>query len=144
MNTEKTLVNCYFHGARYFDPQLSRWPCPDPLSESYSSLSPFAYVANNPVNYIDPNGMLYAKPSDWERQQAQEGGGYYNWELAMKVAGMMGSQFEFSASAQYTGSPERGIEVGTHFNWRTGKEYKVYEDPITGERYYRQQTGTKS
>ncbi|MFO7882606.1 MAG: RHS repeat-associated core domain-containing protein, partial [Kosmotogaceae bacterium] len=73
MNTEKTPVNWYFHGARYFDPQLATWHSPDPLSESSTSLSPYTYVANNPVNFVDPNGMLYAKPSDWEREQAKEG-----------------------------------------------------------------------
>jgi RHS repeat-associated protein len=63
MNTEITSLNWYFHGARYFDPQIARWHTPDPLSESYSSLSPYAYVANNPVNLVDPNGMMYDKPS---------------------------------------------------------------------------------
>jgi len=28
----------------------------DPLSEKYASLSPYAYVANNPINAIDPDG----------------------------------------------------------------------------------------
>ncbi len=88
MNTEKTPVNCCFHGARYYDPQLSRWHCPDPLSESSTSLSPYTYVANNPVNLVDPNGMLYAKPSDWEREQAREGAVYS--EAWWKLAGMMG------------------------------------------------------
>lgn len=39
------------------DPQLiSRWVSPDPLAEEYYSISPYAYVANNPIKYIDPDG----------------------------------------------------------------------------------------
>ena len=29
----------------------------DPLAEKYYSISPYAYVANNPLKYIDPDGM---------------------------------------------------------------------------------------
>jgi len=57
MNSEKTSVNCYAHGARYYDPQLARWHCSDPLSELYASSSPYGYVINNPINFVDPDGM---------------------------------------------------------------------------------------
>ncbi|MCY1636748.1 JAB-like toxin 1 domain-containing protein, partial [Marinifilum sp. D737] len=36
---------------------VSRWMCPDPLSEEYSSWSPYNYTMNNPIKFIDPNGM---------------------------------------------------------------------------------------
>ena len=39
------------------DPQvISRWLSPDPLSSKYYSLSPYNFVANNPIKYIDPDG----------------------------------------------------------------------------------------
>ena len=34
----------------------ARWSTPDPLSEKYYAISPYAYCAGNPVNLVDPNG----------------------------------------------------------------------------------------
>ena len=48
----------YYYGARYYDPKVSLWMGVDPLAEKYPSISPYAYVANNPINAIDPDGRL--------------------------------------------------------------------------------------
>ncbi|WP_353145115.1 RHS repeat-associated core domain-containing protein [Chryseobacterium sp.] len=46
------------YGWRQYMPDLGRWNGMDALSESYHPSSPYAYVMNNPVLKIDPNGML--------------------------------------------------------------------------------------
>ncbi len=48
----------YDYGARWYMPDLGRWGAVDPLAEKYAPFSPFNYVLNNPINAIDPNGML--------------------------------------------------------------------------------------
>ncbi|MDH6310474.1 RHS repeat-associated protein [Dysgonomonas sp. PFB1-18] len=54
---EKTHeLNMYDYSARYYDPALGRFTTVDPLAEEYYSISPYVYVMNNPLKYIDPDG----------------------------------------------------------------------------------------
>ena len=49
-------LNTYDYGARQYNPVTARWDRIDPLSEKYMPYSPYAYCANNPVKFIDPDG----------------------------------------------------------------------------------------
>ncbi len=50
-------LNLYDYSARYYESALGRFTSVDPLAEKYYSWSPYAYVMNNPLKYIDPKGM---------------------------------------------------------------------------------------
>ena len=51
-------------GARTYSPALRRWMVPDPLGEKYPAVSPYAYCAGDPVNYVDPTGESHYKVDD--------------------------------------------------------------------------------
>jgi hypothetical protein len=41
---------------KYLSDLNTRWLCNDPLAAKYPQVSPYAYVADNPLIFIDPNG----------------------------------------------------------------------------------------
>ncbi|WP_053337435.1 RHS repeat-associated core domain-containing protein [Microscilla marina] len=68
---EEFGLNWIDYGARFYDAQLGRWHGVDELSEKYHATSPYAYVVNNPLKFIDPNGKEIEKGSqkEWDKQK---------------------------------------------------------------------------
>ena len=50
-------------GARWYDPLVPHFTTIDPLSESSRRFSPFVYGNNNPIRFIDPDGMEATEPT---------------------------------------------------------------------------------
>lgn len=67
----------YYYGARYYDPRISLWHGVDPLAEDAPDWTPYRYGFNNPINYMDPDGMFETEAD--AKQYANDNGIKTNW-----------------------------------------------------------------
>ncbi|MBC7573425.1 MAG: RHS domain-containing protein, partial [Herminiimonas sp.] len=54
---EDAETGLYYNDHRYYDPRTGRYLTPDPLGLR-GGINSYAYVANNPLKYTDPSGLI--------------------------------------------------------------------------------------
>lgn len=54
-----------------YDPQIGRWHVVDKMAEAYSSITPYAYCANNPIRLIDVDGRYFNDENEENAQRKE-------------------------------------------------------------------------
>lgn len=96
----------YYYRARYYDPATGRFLQKDPIGFLGGDTNLYAYVFNNPVNWVDPLGLQVGAPGFWESfipvwgsgraaindfQCGRWGWGLFNTAMAVSDAFLVGS-----------------------------------------------------
>ncbi len=117
------------------DPAIGRWGSLDPLAKFQPDMTPYHYTHNNPLNRIDPTGMLDKKEEDEKEARKQQQGTSVLSSMANSLSETVENlpSFIYNGTAQALADGKKTAIDVTELGLKvTSKSADIVSDAATG------------
>ncbi|MBI2968379.1 MAG: hypothetical protein HYY40_11290 [Bacteroidetes bacterium] len=107
--------NLYDFDARLYDPRIMRPPSTDPLFRNFPELSPYQFHSNNPIWFIEMDGLQGEKPEIKKEEPAIKKPNSDNIQFYVEIKGSLGLQLgaELKLGVPIGGVIQGGVAEGS-------------------------------